>query len=67
MNKELLRSIMALHGETNIDLAELLDLSMTSVSNKINEKGSEFKQSEIAKIRKHYHLTNEQVTLIFFN
>jgi predicted transcriptional regulator len=67
MNKELLRSVMALHGETNLDLAELLGISMTSVSNKINEKGSEFKQREIAKIRKHYNLTNEQVTLIFFS
>lgn len=66
MNKELLRSIMALHGETNKDLAELLDITEQSVSAKINENGSEFKQGEMAKIRKHYQLTPEQVDAIFF-
>lgn len=67
MNKELLRSIMALHGETSKDLAKLLGISEQSVSGKINENKSEFKQGEIAKIRKHYSLTAEQVTNIFFN
>lgn len=67
MNKALLRSIMTLHGETNKDLAELLLLSEASVSNKINETGTEFKQSEIALIQKHYNLTPEQVNEIFFN
>lgn len=67
MNKELFRSIMALYGEKNRDIANLLGISEQSVSAKINEKGSEFKQSEIAKICKHYHLTNDQVALIFFN
>lgn len=66
MNKEMLRSIMALHGETNSDLATLLDISEQSVSSKINENKTEFKQGEIAKIRQHYNLTAEQVTDIFF-
>ena len=67
MNKELLRSIMALHGETNRDLAELLDITEQSVSGKINENNTEFKQGEIAKIRNQYGLTAEQVTNIFFS
>ena len=67
MNKELLRSIMVLHGETNKDLAELLDISEQSVSGKINENNTEFKQGEIAKIRQHYGLTAEQVADIFFS
>lgn len=66
MNRELLRSIMALHGETNRDLAELLHISPQSISAKINENGSEFKQGEIAKIQKHYSLTAEQIADIFF-
>lgn len=66
MNKELLRSIMALHGETNKDLADLLDITEQTISAKINENGAEFKQGEIAKIRKHYQLTPEQVDAIFF-
>jgi FixJ family two-component response regulator len=66
MNKELLRSIMVLHGDTNKDLAEALEISEQSVSGKINEKGTEFKQGEIAKIKDRYNLTPEQVEAVFF-
>lgn len=66
MNKELLRSVMVLHNETNSDLAKLLNISEASVSAKINENGTEFKQGEIAKIIKHYQLSDKQVTDIFF-
>ena len=67
MNKELLRSIMALHGDTNKDLAVVIGRTEQSVSAKINENGSQFTQGEIAKIRQHYSLTAEQVANIFFN
>lgn len=67
MNKVLLRYYMALNGDTNKDLAALLDITEQSVSSKINENGSEFKQGEIAKIRDRYKLTAEQVEAIFFN
>ena len=66
MNKELLRSVMVLNGDTNRDLAVFLDISEQSVSNKINENGTEFKQGEIAAIRQRYNLTADQVTNIFF-
>ena len=66
MNKEMLRSVMALHGETYNDIANLLAISYQSVSDKVNESGTEFKQGEIAKIRDHYNLSAEQVTAIFF-
>ena len=66
MNKELLRSVMALHGDTNRDLAKLLGRSEQSISCKINENGSEFKQGEIAKIKERYNLSADQVTAIFF-
>lgn len=66
MNKKLLRSIMALRGETNRDLANILGITEQSVSAKMNENGSEFKQGEISIIRAHYNLTPEQITNIFF-
>ena len=66
MKKELLRSIMVLHGDTNKDLADYLGITEQSVSNKINENGTEFKQGEIRRIRTRYNLTSEQVDLIFF-
>lgn len=67
MNKAKLRSIMVLHGETMRDLAEAIGISESSVRNKMNESGSEFKQGEIAKIQEHYGLTAEEVVTIFFS
>lgn len=66
MNKELLRSVMVLNGDTNRDLAKFLDISEQSVSAKINENGTEFKQGEIASIIQRYNLTADQVKNIFF-
>ena len=67
MNKDLLRSIMVLHGDTNRDLAEALKITEQSVSSKMNENGTEFKQGEIRKIIKRYDLTPEQTDQIFFS
>ena len=66
MKKEQLRSIMVLHGDTNKDLADYLGISEQSVSNKINENGTEFKQGEIAHIKTKYNLSSEQIDNIFF-
>lgn len=67
MNSLMLRSVMVMHGDTNKDLAELLGISEQSVSNKINERGTEFRQGEIAKIKEKYNLTAGQVEDIFFS
>lgn len=67
MNSRLLRSIMVLHDDTNLSLAGYLGISERSVNDKINERGTEFKQSEISAIIKRYSLTEEQVLNIFFN
>lgn len=67
MNSRLLRSVMVLNNDTNKDLADFLGISEVSVSNKINEVGTEFKQGEIALIKKRYNLSPEQVEEIFFN
>lgn len=66
MNGKLLRSIMVLHGDTNASLAEYLGITEQSVSNKINENGTEFKQGEILKIKAKYNLDSDMVDRIFF-
>lgn len=66
MNGKLLRSIMVLHGDTNASLAAYLGITEQSVSNKINENGTEFKQGEIAKIKARYNLESDMVDRIFF-
>lgn len=67
MNKAKLKSIMALHGDTNKDIAELLGISEQSVSSKINENGTEFKQGEIRIISDKYNLSPEELAAIFFD
>ena len=66
MNKKALRSVMVLHGDTNRDLADLLGKTEQSISAKMNERGAEFTQGEIVKIRDRYNLTAEQIETIFF-
>lgn len=66
MNKALLRSVMALNGDTNATLADYLGITEQSVSNKINENGTEFKQGEISKIKARYGLESDMVDRIFF-
>ena len=73
MNKALLKSIMTLHGDTVIDMAQFLCLTPQSVYYKMNEtkmasgKKAEFGQGEIKRIKERYNLTPDQVELIFFN
>lgn len=67
MDKAMLRSVMVLHGDTNKTLAQYLGISERSVSDKINENGTEFKQCEIAAIISRYNLTPAQTKDIFFN
>ena len=66
MNSKLLRSLMILHGDTNASLAAYLGITEKSVSNKINERGTEFRQGEIARIIDRYGLDPEMVNKIFF-
>ena len=68
LNKNMLRSVMVLHDDTNITLAEYLGISDSTLSLKINEtNGAEFTQGEIKKIIQRYNLTAEQTLQIFFN
>ena len=66
MNSQLLKSVMVLNGDTAVQLAKFLGISEQSLSNKINEKGTEFKQGEIAKIKERYGLDCDMVDRIFF-
>jgi DNA-binding XRE family transcriptional regulator len=67
MNKAKLKSIMALYGDTSKELAKALGITEQSVSSKMNENGSEFKQGEITKIKNRYKLSPADVDVIFFS
>lgn len=67
MNSKELKIEMFKHDETGEHLAEILGISRQTLSNKMSEKqGTEFTQSEIAKISEHYNLSNERIVEIFF-
>ena len=67
MNKNMFVSKMKLFGETQEILADALDLSLSRLNAKINERdGAEFKQSEIKFFRDRWDLTPEEVDQIFF-
>lgn len=66
MNKNMLESQMKLNGDTAGTLSEAIGISRQTFSLKINDKGSEFTQSEITSIKNRYKLTPEQIDNIFF-
>lgn len=66
MKKNLLESKMKLYNDSNVSLANFLDISPQSLSSKKNER-TEFKQCEIVKIKERYKLTAEEVNNIFFS
>ena len=60
-------SKMKLFGDTQQILADAMGISLTRLNEKINEvNGAEFWQHEIAFFRNRWHLTPEEVDLIFF-
>lgn len=61
-----LLSKMVLFGDTQGILADALDITVQSVSNKINgTNGAEFTLSEVCIIMNRYELTPEEVVEIF--
>ena len=67
MNKNMLVSIMKLHGDTQADLADYLEISLQRFNAKINQTGgARFDMIEIGKIKKKYNMTAEQVDATFF-
>ena len=66
INRKLLKSKQSLYGDTDARLAAFLGITPQTFSLKVNNK-AEFTVGEIKKIRGRYHLTEEEVTAIFFS
>ena len=67
MNKKKLQAKMILFGDTGDTLADFLGINRSTLSYKMNQnKGGEFVQGEIAKIKARYNLTAEELNDIFF-
>ena len=58
---------MVAHGDTYKTLAEFLDITVSTLSKKVNEKRQAgFNQQEIMMIKNRYSLNAEDVDSIFF-
>lgn len=66
MNKNALMSVLALNGENLGDLANVLGVNKSTISNKVSGRNS-FTQNEINIMVHRYNLTPEQTYTIFFN
>lgn len=64
MNPNLLKSKMALNGETIKSLAEHLGIAYQTCSRKVNGI-VDFNQSEMSRIKHRYDLTNKEFAEIF--
>lgn len=65
MNKNKLKAKMMEHGDTQSDLADALNISLSNLSLRINGK-MDFRQSEIDAIKKRYKLSAAELDSIFF-
>lgn len=66
MDINLLRSKMALKGDTQADLAAALEITPQALSTKMTQS-YDFKQREISAIAKRYDLTGDEIKQIFFS
>ena len=64
MKNRYLQAEMALHGDSLDALADFLGINRITLGRKISYE-TDFKQSEMAKIRDRYNLTDEKFALIF--
>lgn len=67
MNKRMLKSKMALFGDTNATLANVIGISPQRFSAKINgTDGADFTREEMRIIKERYSLSAEEIENIFF-
>ena len=68
MDKQLLRSHMVKHGDTQASLAGAMGVSLSRLNAKINGTGgAEFTQTEISFVAERYKLSARETMLVFFN
>lgn len=68
MDKQLLRSYMVRHGDTQATLAEAMGVSLSRLNAKINRtSGAEFTQTEISFIAERYKMSAKELDTVFFN
>ena len=67
INKNLLASFMAKHGETQRDLSNALGISLSRLNAKINTwHGADFTQAEVDFVMHRYGMTKKEAGEIFY-
>ena len=65
MNTKLFRIYMVKNNDTQVKLAQALNLPQSAISDRINGK-TDFRQGEINAIRLRWHLNDQETVDIFF-
>lgn len=67
MNKKEFKIRMLRNDDTRDTISNLLNISKTTLTRKLNENGSVFDRVEITILKIHWNLTAAEVDNIFFN
>lgn len=67
MDVALFKYYAAKNGDKMRDIAKSLNKSTTTVSCNLNSNKGDFRRVDIAKLKKRWQLTPEQIDKIFFN
>lgn len=67
MDSALFKYYAAKNGDTMRSVAALLNRAPSTITTYIHGGKTDFSRSDIAKLKKHWQLTPEQVDAIFFN
>lgn len=54
------------HGDTMRDVAKAIDVSATTVSNRLTNKRGDFTRADIQTLKQRWNLSNDEVSAIFF-
>ena len=55
------------NGDTMRDAAKAINVSPTTISNRLTHKCGDFSRADIVTLKKRWNLTNDQVAEIFYN
>ena len=64
-NTPMLKGVIVSHGETQTQLAEILNMNPTTLNQKVNGR-ARFYDDEMLAIKNHYNLSAEDFCHIFF-
>jgi len=67
MNSNKLKAVLKENGDRQADLAAYLHMELSTLNQKINGNGTDFRQTEMLAIKRKYNLSADDMDAIFFD